>query len=130
TPSGRRLRPDERDALRRRAREKRQLPPEYFGKAPAPPNKRTWPRWGGVALILVAIIIAGNIGLIRGRGGEDDATPGTVAIPSSTVAEVAVVLTSTPENSPTPEPTPTTAPSPTPTPEPTPDPRFEAIVVC
>lgn len=130
TSRGRRLRPDEREALRRQARQKRQLPPEYFGQTPVPP-KRTWPRWGGVAVILLTIIIAGNIGLIRSRGGGDDPTPTEMANATATLADVAVVVSPTvPVNTPTPEPTPTAQPSPTPTPEPTPDPRFAGVVVC
>jgi N-acetylmuramoyl-L-alanine amidase len=130
TASGRRLRPEEREALRRQARQKRQLPPEYFGQTPVP-AKRRWPRWGGVAVILLAIIIAGNISLLRSRGGGDDATPDVVASATATLAEVAVAVSPTiPANTPTPEPTATAQPSPTPTPEPTPDPRFAGLVVC
>jgi N-acetylmuramoyl-L-alanine amidase len=126
---GRRLRPDERDALRRQAREKRQLPPEYFGAEP--PSKRRFPRWGGVALIVLAIIVAGNIGWLRTRDGGNDSTPLATTVATETVAAVAVVETPTePAPTATAEPTPTDTPPPTPTPEPTPDPRFEGMVVC
>ena len=127
---GRRLRPDERDALRRQARERRQVPPEYFGEPAAPPKRRL-PRWGGVAIILLIIIVAGNIGYFRSRDDGSGSTPISGAIATATIGEVAVADTATvPANTPTPAPTPTADSSPTPTPEPTPDPRFEEVVVC
>jgi len=129
-PPGRRMRHEEREALRRQARDSRQVPPEYFGREAVPP-KRRWPRWGGVALILLAIIVAGNIGLLRNRGEGNDPTPASDDLATST-AMIAVVDASptVPPNTPTPEATATTAPSPTPTPEPTSDPRFAGVVVC
>jgi N-acetylmuramoyl-L-alanine amidase len=84
-------------------------------------------------VLLLAIIVAGNIGLIRSRDGGSNGTPGTTstAVATATVAEVAILASPTiPANTPTPVPTPTTAPSPTPTPDPTPDPRFAGVIVC
>lgn len=121
---GRRLRREEREELRRQARERRQLPPEYFGQAP---QKRRWPRWGWAALILVAIVVAGNIRLFSGGDGSDVMPTATFA-PSATVAEIAAIVSPTMTVTPTPEPTST--PEPTPTPEPTADPRFRGEVIC
>ncbi len=90
--SGRRLTPDERDELRRQARARKQLPPEYFGHAP---HKRRWPRWGGVAVLMLVIIIAGNW-RIFGGGNSDDPPPTstaeTTAAPTEAVSDVAAIV--------------------------------------
>lgn len=128
--SGRRLSVDERDELRKQARARKQLPPEYFGQ---PPRKRRWPRWGGVVVLLLVVIVAGNWRLFGGgSGGDPPATPTEAAVaPTSTTAVVAAVVdtaTSTPTDTPTVTPTPEQ--SPTPTPEPTANPAFKGEVIC
>lgn len=124
---GRRLRRDERDELRRQARERRKLPPEYFGQAP---KKKRWPRWGGVAVILAIIIIAGNLRFFSGGSDGDGASPTSTAAPTETTAAIAAIASPTTTETPTPEPTSTPAPTLTPTPAPTADPRFRGEVVC
>lgn len=126
--TGRRLRPEERKALQRQARQKKTLPDEYFGRETP---KRKWPRWGGVAIVVLVVVIAGNWSLFGGGGdGEEPPTPAVELTPTGSAAEVASDFSPTPVATNTPEvsPTPTTEPSPTP--EPTPDPRFEGEVIC
>jgi N-acetylmuramoyl-L-alanine amidase len=124
---GRRLRREERDELRRQARERRQLPPEYFGQEP---KKKHWPRWGWAALILVIIIAAGNIRFFSGV--RSDVTPTATVAPTETALAVAAVVSPTATDTPIPKPSPSPSPTPTltPTPEPTADPRFRGEVIC
>ncbi|CAN5699196.1 hypothetical protein BH09CHL1_BH09CHL1_15360 [soil metagenome] len=126
--SGRRLRPEERRALQRDARQKKKLPNEYFGRETP---KRKWPRWGGVAIIVLVIVIAGNWSLFGGDGdGEETPTPTVAVIPTESAGEVAAEFTPTAQPTNTPEVSPTPTEEPSPTPEPTPDPRFEGEVIC
>jgi N-acetylmuramoyl-L-alanine amidase len=126
--AGRRLRPDERKALQRDARRKRELPGEYFGRDTP---KRRWPRWGGAAIILLAIIIAGNWSLFGGGGDSDDPpTLTATAIPTQEAAQIAADFSPTPAPTNTPGITPTATLAPSPTPEPTADPRFKGQVIC
>src|SRR6478752_663277 len=89
--TGRRLTPDERDELRRQGRARKQLPPEYFGQAP---HKRRWPRWGGVAVLMLVIIVAGNWRIFGGSG--DDPPPTSTAesniAPTDVASDIAAVV--------------------------------------
>ncbi len=127
--TGRRLRPDERRALQRQARQKRALPGEYFGRETP---KRRWPRWGGVAVIVLVIVIAGNWRIFGGGDGDsaDPLTPTPIVEPTGTAGVAAAGVSPTAEPTNTPTVTPTPVESPTPTPEPTPDPRFKGQVIC
>jgi N-acetylmuramoyl-L-alanine amidase len=126
--SGRRLRADERKALQRDARQKKKLPDQYFGRETP---KRRWPRWGGVAVIMLVIVIAGNWSLFGGRGdGEDAPTPTIGITPTTESAEIAAEFSPTPIATNTPRVTPSPSVEPTPTAEPTPDPRFKGEVIC
>ena len=131
--SGRRLSSDERDELRRQARARKQLPPEYFGQAP---HKRRWPRWGGVAVLMLVIIIAGNWRIFGGGNGDDPpptSTAENTSAPTEAASDVAAIVetaTIPPTATTQPTMTPTPPESVTPPPEPTVDPRFEGEVIC